>query len=144
MQSPAGFPWLGPWVSRRRLLLYERAALSVNTVSVRPQGDHQSCRYGVVVGATVLTGGSLLASTQLAGALFVGLALFFGFRWRTSALAVIVVIVVNVLYPGGADRVLSAALFPLKAISSNAEGCRQADKKAAIEEERRRPYPPNH
>jgi hypothetical protein len=94
--------------------------------------------------ATVLTGGSVVASAQLAGALLLGLSTFFGFRWRTSALAVIVVIAVNVLYPGGADGVLSAALSPLQAISSNAEGCRQADRKAAIEEERRRPYPPTH
>jgi hypothetical protein len=93
---------------------------------------------------TVLTGGSLVASAQLTGALFVGFAFFFGFRWRTSMLAVIVVVAMNVLFPGGADRVLSTALFPLQALSSNAAGCRQAEKKAAIEEERQRPYPPNH
>jgi hypothetical protein len=94
--------------------------------------------------ATVLTGGSLVASAQLAGALFVGLAFFFGFRWRTSMVAVIVVVAVNLLFPGGADQVISAAMFPLQALSSNAVGCRQTEKKAAIEEERQRPYPPTH
>jgi hypothetical protein len=86
----------------------------------------------------------LVASAQLAGALFLGFAFFFGFRWRTSMLAVIVVVALNLLFPGGADRVLSAVLFPLQALSSNAAGCRQAEKKAAIGEERQRPYPPNH
>ena len=87
--------------------------------------------------ATALTGGSLVASAQLAGALFVGLAAFLGFRWRTSMLAVIAVVAVNVLYPGGADRVVSAALYPLQALNSNVTGCRQA----AIDEERKRHYP---
>ena len=87
--------------------------------------------------AAVLTGGSLVASAQLAGALFVGLATFLGFRWRTSMLAVIAVVAVNVFYPGGAYRVVSAALLPLQVLNSNVAGCRQA----AIDEERKRPYP---
>ncbi len=87
--------------------------------------------------ATALTGGSLLASAQLAGALFVGLAIFFGFRWRTSMLAVIAVVAMNVFYPGGAYRVVSAALLPLQVLNSNVAGCRQA----AIDEERQRKYP---
>ena len=87
--------------------------------------------------ATALTGGSLLASVQLAGVLFVGLAIFFGFRWRTSMLAVIAVVAVNVFYPGGAYRVASAVLLPLRILNSNVAGCHQA----AIDEERQRHYP---
>ena len=87
--------------------------------------------------ATALTGGSLVASAQLAGAFFVGLATCLGFRWRTSVLAVIAVVAVNVFYPGGADRVVSAALLPLQVLNSNVVGCRQA----AIDEDRKRPYP---
>jgi len=79
----------------------------------------------------------LVASAQLAGALFVGFASFLGFRWRTSMLAVIAVVAVNVFYPGGAYRVVSAALLTLQVLNSNVAGCRQA----AIDEERKRPYP---
>jgi hypothetical protein len=89
--------------------------------------------------ATALTGGSLVASAQLAGALFLGLAIFFGFRWWAGMLAVIAVVAVNVFYPGGAYRVVSAALYPLQVANSNAAGCRQA----AMEEERRHPYRTN-
>ena len=103
----------------------------------RLKGVCEVADKGFVHWVTVLTGGSLVASARLAGALFVGLAIFFGFRWRTSLLAVIAVVAVNVCYPGGASRVVSAALLPLQVLNSNVAGCRQA----AIDEERKRPYP---
>ena len=89
--------------------------------------------------ATLLTGGSLVASIQLAGALFVGLAIFFGFRRRTGVLAVLAVVAVNVFYPGGAYRVVSAALLPLRVLNSKVAGYPQA----VMDEERRHPYQTN-
>jgi hypothetical protein len=93
---------------------------------------------GIRILATVLTGGSVVASAQLAGALFVSLIVLFGLRWRTGMLAVIAVVAVNLLCPGGAYRVISTALLPVQILNANVAGCRQA----AIDEERHRPYPP--
>jgi hypothetical protein len=87
--------------------------------------------------ATVLTGGSLTASVQLAGVVFLGLAIFLGFNRRSAVLAAIAVVVLNVIYTGGAYRVVSAALLPLRILNANVAGCRQA----AMEEERQRHYP---
>jgi hypothetical protein len=87
--------------------------------------------------ATALTGGSLVASAELAVALFLVLAIFLGFRWHTSLVAVIAVVAVNVCYPGGAFRIVTAALLPLRVLNANVAGCQRA----AIEEERQRHYP---
>jgi hypothetical protein len=87
--------------------------------------------------ATVFTGGSVVASAQLAGVIFLGLAIFLGFRWRTGMLAVVAVIAMNLIYPGGAHRVVRAALLPLRILNANVAGCQQA----AINEERQRHYP---
>jgi hypothetical protein len=87
--------------------------------------------------ATVLTGGSLAASAQLAAVVFLGVVIFLGFNWRSTVVAVIAVVGVNVIYPGGAYRVVSAALLPLRILNANVAGCQ----KAAMEEERQRHYP---
>jgi hypothetical protein len=87
---------------------------------------------------TALTGGSLSASATLAGALFLGLGSFFGFR-RMRIPAVIAVVALNVFYPGGAPRIVSGALSPLQMLNSNVAGCQ----KAVLEEEKQHPYPPS-
>jgi hypothetical protein len=86
---------------------------------------------------TVLTGGSLVASALFAGVLFLGFAVYFGFHWQTGILALIAVVALNLFYPGGAPRVLSTALLPLKILNANVAGCQQR----AMDEERKRPWP---
>jgi hypothetical protein len=68
--------------------------------------------------AATLAGNPLLSSVALALIVFAALGMFFGHRWRTGAVAVAVVVTVNVFYVGGAPRVIASILRPFHTLAT--------------------------
>lgn len=65
----------------------------------------------------MFAGERLFASVALAVMTFVGLGILFGFGRRTLLAVVVLVVGVNVLYPGGARGLMIDALRPLRALT---------------------------
>jgi len=68
--------------------------------------------------AAMVAGNPLLSSLALAVILFLGLGMLFGHRWRTGAVAVVVVVALNVFYAGGAPRVMAKILRPFHTLAT--------------------------
>jgi hypothetical protein len=65
-----------------------------------------------------IAGNALLSSICLAVVLFVCLGLVFGFGWRIGAVAVVLVVAVNVFWTGGAPGVVAGFLRPFRTAST--------------------------
>jgi len=68
--------------------------------------------------AATVAGNPLLSSVALAVIVFLALGMFFGHRWRTGAVAVVAVVAVNLLYAGGAPRVIANILRPFHTLAT--------------------------